>query len=101
MEDKEDRSGAVVDLSDVLNEGKYEREYTAPSGLGDKDTRNIPGLYRLMMKLSGGLIKTQSEAMWVAVLLILVANLITFTLLYRNSSNQAANTAPLTIKVSH
>ncbi|MFA6897091.1 MAG: hypothetical protein WCQ96_02300 [Patescibacteria group bacterium] len=94
--EQDNNQSELVDLSQVLNETGP----TPTKGREDKGGRKIPSVYRLIMKLSGGVIKTEKQATLAAVFLIILLNIITFSLLFggkdkTQSINQAQMAAPM------
>lgn len=84
MEQNNDQS-EFVDLSQVLNETD---EAFAVRRSEEKVLRRqkIPAIYRLIFKLSGGLIKTEKQAMCVVVILIVLINALTYSLAFGGKS---------------
>ena len=78
----------VIDLSQALNETRREviEDETAADPYAEADGRKVPGIYRVIMKLSGGIIKTENQAKTVAVLIIILTNLITFYLIFQEQA---------------
>lgn len=75
----------LVDLSQVLNEN----EPPAADKSGQEEDLppevKIPGLYGVVAKLSRGLIKNEKQAKAVLVILIILLNAITFSLIFGNN----------------
>jgi hypothetical protein len=87
----------LVDLSQVLDEGgKNESPMMEENGSWREESssseKKVPGLYGLTMKLSGGFIKTEKQVKIVLVVLIILLNVFTFSLLTKgNKTAQQAN----------
>lgn len=78
----------VIDLSGALNEARLEetiKEENSSSEYEDSGQQKIPAIYRLIMKISGGAIKTEAQAKTVAIIIIIITNLITFSLLFKDN----------------
>lgn len=68
----------------------YPRSAAAPSETDEKPS----GLVKLVMKLSGGAIKTKKQAEWVLVGFVAVAVIVSF-FLFNSGSGSTANTSPI------
>lgn len=98
--EQNNESENVVDLSDVLNEGNnavdsntYNSNMPGELEEAKENTKRIPLLYRSIIKLSGGIIKNENQAKTVAVVVIIIANLITFSLVFKNNSGNVPEEA--------
>lgn len=87
----------MVDLSQVLDEEGRNELLTAEEirNLQEESPsseKKVSGLYGLAIKFSGGLIKTEKQAKIVLVILIILMNAITFSLLFGgNKTAQQTN----------
>ncbi|MDD3006332.1 MAG: hypothetical protein PHX30_01985 [Candidatus Pacebacteria bacterium] len=72
--------GDFVDLSQVLD--KTDGALTAKRRSKEKilKMQKTPTIYRLVFKLSGGLIKTERQAMCIVVMFLILINALTFSL---------------------
>lgn len=82
----------LVDLSGALDNNN-------PAYDGEDVTTNVsvsenkmPGLYGLVGKLTGGVIKTEKQAKAILIILIILMNVVTFSLLLKENNK----TAPVT-----
>lgn len=82
----------VVDLSQVLNQtDPVADDSQAEEKTYSYNQDDMPGLYGLVAKLSGGAIKTQKQAQIILVVLIILMNVITFSLLLKGKGNVVEN----------
>lgn len=76
----------VIDLSQALNETRrepvMEEQYEV-----EQDLQHVPAIYRLIMKISGGTIKTEGQAKTVAILIIILTNIVTFSLIFKGQGD--------------
>lgn len=82
----------LVDLSGALEENN--QSYTDEDIAQDAPIsgNKLPGIYGLVGKLSGGLIKTEKQAKAVLILLIVIMNAITFSLLLKDNGGSTTIT---------
>jgi hypothetical protein len=92
--EKDMTSREVVDLSQVLNEAE-----AAPEAPGEEAVRQeeMPGLYGLVGRVSGGKIKTQKQARLVLVVLIILMNILTLSLILRDPSGAGGSKVPVQV----
>lgn len=90
QQDKKYDEYEVIDLSHAeIGTGSDEYEEEAE----EIDLEGVPTMYAFLIRHSGGLIKDAKQAQLVAVLLIIIMNLITFSLLTggQDKAESAAN----------
>lgn len=74
-----------VDLSQVLNETDTQAAYSDQSSEKEVVGAGLTGMYKLVSKLSGGAIKTEKQVNFIFVVLIILTNIITFSLLFKGN----------------
>lgn len=73
-----DRQGEFYDLSGVLDEAGPKQAQIGRGGYAGEE--NMPGIYRLIFWLSGGIIKTKGQALVVAIIFLILINAVTLML---------------------
>jgi len=82
--EQENGSEEVIDLSSALKEIEHE---PVVQDVQEQNLNHIPGVYRLIIKLSGGIIKTEGQAKVAAILIIILTNLFTFSMLFKDKNS--------------
>ena len=75
-----------VDLSQVLSEAETQDAYEDQSAEKEDVAAGLTGMYKLVSKLSGGAIKTEKQVNLIFVVLIILMNIVTFSLLFKGNN---------------